>query len=478
MFLLSSVPVVFGAVHPFIHGIYSFVVILLSGSWLILYQGCTDLSSIDLRILIIPFVLLVYVLLCSVPVPLSLISVLSPYRAHAVRQVNILTGSDITLASLSYQGISGLSMVGLYLSLLLFFLLCVSLMNRERDFFRKICVVLVVIGSLEAVYGLLQVVFPRLGVLWLPNNGHVACGSIIYRNQYAALLNLCWPIGMALYLDNVNNSGVRKKSGVRKLGKGLLSGRFVRDSGPDNNKAPFFCFLVMLMMLAVLFSLSRAGISTMLVIWGVLFLLLPFSRRKIMYLFILILSVLLFYGNLIGFNRLIDRFFTIETSGVERFHVWLSSLPMIYDHWLTGIGLDSYRLLSPSYLKFFPEDLFWTRVHNEYIETMLELGVPAAILLFSWIFFRLGSSYHYLFHARNRKFSGIRLESLLAVCTLASLTGFLFHGIVDFAWKLPANAFLATSVAALLHYCGRQTWKWVLPISAPLNEHRDDKVLI
>ncbi len=442
-------PIIFGAVHPFTQGLYTFAIISLAGGGLLFCRDGIIESTINFRVLSVPFILFLYIVISSLPVPLFLISIFSPHRARALMEVNILTDSDINLASLSYNGLSGLPMAAFYLALILFFIVMVSSMKKRKDLFYTICIVMVATGSFEAVYGLLQVLFPHLGILWLPNITHCACGSIIYKNQYAAFLNLCWPTALALYIDCANKAKqVRKTKGKRRY-----PARFIKDIYFHDNKGLLFLFLAVVMMLAILFSLSRAGILVMFLIWALLFLLLPFPRKKTLLLFSAVFAGLLFYGSQIGFHKLLERFLTLEKSGISRITVWISSLPILYDYWLTGIGIGSYKLLSSVYLKHFPPDIIWDRAHNEYLETVLELGVPAAGLLFGWIFSRLSNAYHYFLNQRHGDFSAMSLETFLAVSSLASITGLLFHGLVDFVWKLPANALFCTTLAALLYYC-------------------------
>ncbi len=90
---------------------------------------------------------------------------------------------------------------------LFFFFLAFSNFLRSSANQRTTLWIITMVGVFEAVYGLLQAMNPTLGVLWLPRryliHGLCARGTIIYRNQYAAFLNLCWPmafvLGISLY---------------------------------------------------------------------------------------------------------------------------------------------------------------------------------------------------------------------------------------------------------------------------------------
>ncbi len=141
-----------------------------------------------------------------------------------------------------------------------------------------------------------------------------------------------------------------------------------------------------MMLLAVLFSLSRDGaIIAMLVVLFTLDLTLPLSRRTKLVVAGILLAFLGGYGLLLGLDTVVNRFNAIDQSGLNRLNIYLASLPMISEHWLTGIGLGSYDLLSPVYLKGMPAQIHFDHAHNEYLEFAVELGLPAAALLFGWL---------------------------------------------------------------------------------------------
>ena len=206
------------------------------------------------------------------------------------------------------------------------------------------------------------------------------------------------------------------------------------------------------MILAVMFSLSRGGILSMVLTAILLALILPFSTKGKIKFFAVFGVLILGYVLLLGIDTIVTRFDTISDSGGTRLNVYRYSLPMLMDHWLTGIGMGSFYLLSPIYLKGFPETIQFWRVHNEYLELFLELGVPMAILFFSWIFsgllvlvVRLRRALH---HSRADLVGG----AIAAAC-LCGLLGFLFHGLADFGWRLPVNLVYAVTLLAIAISC-------------------------
>jgi O-antigen ligase len=205
------------------------------------------------------------------------------------------------------------------------------------------------------------------------------------------------------------------------------------------------------MLLAVLFSLSRGGILTMLLVALLLLVILPFSKRWKLGFLALFAVLIAGYGSLLGLDLLFARFGSLDNSGAVRLQLYLASLPMLAEHWLTGIGLGSYTLLSPVYLKGFPAHILFDRVHNEYLELLIELGIPAASLLFIWMLVGMGRLATGLISSTGRQVNdpAARDRLILGTAAFCGLIGFFIHGMVDFGWRLPANLVYATTLLAI-----------------------------
>ena len=74
----------------------------------------------------------------------------------------------------------------------------------------------------------------------------------------------------------------------------------------------------------------------------------------------------------------------IERSLTFRWHYWTASLRIFGDHWLTGIGYDSFGLFYPAAkLPFAPEDV--KDPHNLLVRFFTELGVVGGLLAVAWL---------------------------------------------------------------------------------------------
>jgi O-antigen ligase len=426
------------------------VILIVFGGWLVFEPRERMIGSVSLFKLI-PFIVLVFIFLQSVPLPFDLVSLLSPARAERIEMVNKLAGTSLEFISLSDRGVDGFRQGIFFASLLLYYYCLRRLFIQDNRMIFVLGFCLVAVGSLEALYGLMQFVNPGIGILWLKISGRAAHGTIIYKNQYASLLNMIWPLAVAFgSLYFINRGQFRKKRVTNKKSKSRD-----KEYTPTKIWALSFIFVGGMMVLAVLFSLSRGGILSMLLIATIFTILLPFAfRSKLIFMGVFVVLVA-GYGSILGLDTLLSRFNSVGGSGSQRIDIYLSSLPMLWDHWLTGIGIESYAFLSPIYLKGFPENLLYDSVHNEYLELLIELGIPMAMLVFIWLaaggvkIVRAFLSVSYT----NLSMDGTTIIGIAAFC---GLVGFLAHGLIDFGWRLPVNMLYGVTLFAML--CHSLDW--------------------
>lgn len=441
--IIVSVPLIFGARHPIVSGTYTFLILVVLGGWL-LFSAFPEMNIQISFWSLVPILLILYVGIQSVPLPLAWVEWLSPLRAHRIMMVNTLADTHLMRVSLSDQGIAGLYSALSIFSLILYFYSLRKLLESNDTALRTILYCIVGVGIFEAVYGLLQFVSPHLGILWLPITSRAAYGTIIYKNQYASLLNMIWPL--CITCGSLYFIGQKKAPKKRKKRKWLLA--LIDEFSAVKAQGPLLLFSSGLMILAVIFSLSRGGILAMLLVALLLVMLLPFSRKKKLIFIALFLLCIVGYAALLGLNTVVNRFDSVEVAGTLRMDIYRYSLPMLWDHWLTGIGMGSYTLLSPVYLKGFPPGILFDRAHNEYLEIMIELGLPMALLFFVWVSVGMYRLLKRLLSATSH-LKDERDGIAIGIAAFCGLAGFLAHGIVDFGWRLPANQIYAVTLLAI-----------------------------
>lgn len=467
--IVLTIPLLFGAVHPIVLGCYVAVMLVGCGGWLLLNERRRHVRRTS-RWLLVPLFVISYIIICqSIPLPLDWVSFLSPFRAERVRMVNELAGTQLHFAAISDNGIVGFYRSFFLVSLIFYYLTLRRLFRLSKEFYFTLVVCLIYIGSFEALYGLLQFVKPDIGILWLSLKTRAAHGTIIYKNQYASLLNMIWPFaiaGGALYYIKRSKSGryPESRNKLKSAADRISSARI---------QSPLLIFATGTMVLAVLFSLSRGGILAMVLIALCLIVLLPFSKKGKVGFLAVFLCLILGYTSLLGLDTLITRFGSIDASGEGRLDIYLSSLPMLFEHWLTGIGIGSYTLLSPVYLKGFPAHILYDRVHNEYLELLIELGTPVALLLFGWMLAGMAKLLRGLLSAM-RKTETDQTRVILGTAAFCGLVGFLVHGLADFGWRLPANLVYSVTLLAL---CAESVKDEALPTPKINSDERSPRAL-
>ncbi|MCI5208093.1 MAG: O-antigen ligase domain-containing protein, partial [Candidatus Electrothrix sp. ATG2] len=279
-----------------------------------------------------------------------------------------------------------------------------------------------------------------------------------YKNQYAAFLNMIWPltVGAALLyfkavprIEKASSQKSRRRSKRKKERKRISTAEYMANRRLRGFLLLFFASIIML---AVLFSQSRGGILSMVIILSTLLMILPVSSKNKLLLTGFFVLFTVSYGSMIGFNTILDRFMLIYQGGEIRLNIWISSLPMLRDHLLLGTGIGSYIFLSSVYLKQFPENIAFDRAHNDYLEFAIEMGLPLALFflcsLIVLLFFQIKKIRPYA----KIKLYRLRSPAIITLVSVAAIIGFILHGIVDFGWRLPANLLYVTTLFILLQH--------------------------
>jgi hypothetical protein len=81
LFLVVTVPLLFGAVHPIVQGVYVAAILVGLGGWLLYALPSLEREALSWPWLGIPAVLILYAAVQSLPLPLALVEMLSPARA-------------------------------------------------------------------------------------------------------------------------------------------------------------------------------------------------------------------------------------------------------------------------------------------------------------------------------------------------------------------------------------------------------------
>lgn len=225
------------------------------------------------------------------------------------------------------------------LSVLPFVILCSYYLLRKNDI-ASVFYVLVLVGLLDAFVTLYQSF--SLGVS--------ADGFFANRNNNAAFLNiLMLPVLSVLILED---SGVYKKLGLMAI--------------------------VVVFLLCVLQISSRGAYISLFISLSLLY---GYAFYKKKYLSILAVSSFILVVMLVnGMHTEVEL--KTDFSSHSRWLLWISAIDMLKDASWYGLGNGMFHWVYPQY-KIPDEQSLGLFVHNDYMQILLELGIPGLILFLS-----------------------------------------------------------------------------------------------
>lgn len=433
--------IVTGAVLPF-GGVqipaYSAVEAALYLLTLVVLIKQTTEGKIDLPfpLWILPF--LGVVLLQTVPLPARTVSWLSPNRMFPDVQA-ALAPAAARWATLSlYPHDTWLGIFKLLAYLAAFALAAYAFEPREGR--SVLAPGLIVLGSLEAAYGIVQYLTGYQKIFGFTKQFYAddATGTYINHNHFAGFLELVIPFAAMMVFYNLQTHA----AGFLERRRGRAAG------GSLDPRVFFYAFLVILLILAVVFSRSRMGIFSVLVsliLMGLLGLL-GEGRRAWMVITLVVIGVSMAYAIWIGLDPVIRRFELLTPSGLEnpyaRVAIWKQASGIVRDYPATGTGLGTFATAFRRY-QTSSLDLNVDHAHNDYLEVASETGIAGAVLLFIPIFGLLIKMILAYVTAR----SPYRRAVLLAC--VGSVAALLVHSVMDFNLQIPANALLFAVVLGL-----------------------------
>jgi O-antigen ligase len=438
-FILATIPILFAAVHAWIWSFYT--VGIFAAFLILLWQNRINKAWLPDRVYI--FILGIFYLVCLVqclPLPSDILSFFSPFRHEMLTQSLAIIDESVGWQSISYSSLKSLAWWTFLLGLLLFFLIFRKTLTSSGHL-KILIYILLVLATAEAIYGLVQALVPSLGVLWIDYiEAYLgdARGTYINRNHFAGFMEMILPLGLGYTLALGNWE--------EKLSlKALMS--------TDRPNFQFFLTIGLgVMMLALLFSKSRAGITG----WAVGFLtfvILVHSGsngipRSFWVITSIIIGMVAFFSLRIGVDPILERFLRISKEA-SRLDFWRDSLVIVKDHPF-GIGLATFKHVFPVYNVSTISEATLYYAHNDYLQLLVEAG---------WIGFAALVSGFYIFLVRSfRKVRRMSLQAgplrfFIAIGALSGLVSIAFHSFFDFNLHMPANCVYFVMLIGIVDVC-------------------------
>ncbi|MDB6067961.1 MAG: O-antigen polymerase [Pedosphaera sp.] len=309
----------------------------------------------------------------------------------------------------------------------LFFAIINNLHGQEHT--RIITLTLVFLGMAISAYAAYQFLAKsnKVWTLTSPYEGR-GSGTFIYPNNLAGFLEMLLPLGLCFTL-------MGRLSHVTKILLGYAS-------------------LVILVGIGV--TLSRGGwVVTglgLVVLCCVLLSQRDYRIQALVVMAALILAGVFLIPKLQVVQERAKRTFMSGHADDLRLSVWPPAFRMWEDHpwWGVGPGHFDYRFREyrPAAVQLRP-----SRVHNDYLNTLVDWGLVGAVLVASaWALMYWGIFKSWRFVRGARDDFARKKSNKLAFLVGASLglLGILLHSMLDFNMHIPANAILAVALMALL----------------------------
>ncbi len=420
--LLLWLPIPLGSNRPWAWLIFELSAFCITLGCVVLKRHNEWLGLARYKISIVVWLAFLFICLVQIlPLPASLIELISSSRL-----------ADHLTAPMPWYYLStdlGQSQVSLIKSLGYFclFLSCLMLIDDEKHL-RRLLLVLVFSGLIQAIYGVLEVLSGNgFSLVFDLPISESATGSFVYKNHFANFLLLCLSAGVGLMVTDIeiNKSQPPQDWRIRLINTLLTSKTLIRIS-------------LAIMVIALVMSRSRMGniafFSAMIAVSMLVFLQ---DRKKSKGLGILLVSMLIIdlfiVSKWFGLEKVQQRLAETSFSQETRDEVVIDSLPIVKNYPIIGSGAGSFYSVFPSYKNSIINP-FYDHAHNDYLEIVIEYGILGFTFLGMLVFF----SFIKAVTALKKNASPLSKGTAFA-CLMAYL-GMLIHMSVDFPLQAPANA--------------------------------------
>ncbi len=344
-------------------------------------------------------------------------------RFLPVMLVGLFLSTQIILRT-TLEGVGYVALTSGWMAFLLILLLTTGPLRSAG----WIVLTLILLGGLEAIYGLIQSIG---GVDYIGSYyreiGRRSSGTLINPNHFAGFLNMIIALSFGTLW-----AGFQRQPRLHR------SERYAR--------AWIMVVCAAFMALAVLMSLSRGGVLTLILTMAFIFALWRASRMpapgglRIGPWLLLTLAITM--GAWVGLGGLFSRFADSDLDGRTRILIYQDTLEMISESPLVGVGPGMYRWRFRPY-QTADTDHLYTSAHNDYLQTAAEWGVPLAALFWSFVTWRLYRSAKLFLGTQSR------LRGGLAMGCAAAIFSVLVHSLTDSTLQIPSNLMVFGTVLAL-----------------------------
>ena len=397
--------------------------------------GWHRLKYMKLELSLIVFWLLVN-MLYLIPIPLSILAVISPSIAQSYAEVNQSAG----YLSLDVYATFETLMLSLYYFII--FILGIILINSRKRI-KYVLAIFLTLGVFEAIYGMYLVSIGQTGTLVQVTTVSVfhASGTFINKNHLVAFLSLCFILGLTLRMILTKDDGDESYLGLKI--------RIIKYISRPLRLLDFSLFLILA---GIWNTHSRAGLLSFIlallflgILVGLIKNIKKVGSKKIISVLLLSVLLMIVVADDIGYiletlgARSNDSMQYVLNSAQGRLLAFEQVVENFSQYWFTGVGPGAYPVFFVNH-RSIDQTAFFDHAHNDYIEFIIEYGVFSLIILLLMIIF-LYRIIKYALKANHLFYQ------LLAVGVVSGMIYMLLHGNMDFNARIPAN--IVTIIVAI-----------------------------
>lgn len=300
---------------------------------------------------------------------------------------------------------------------------------------------LIALGLVVALVGIIQRSSASTLVygFWYPPKNMVPFAPFVNTNHFAGWMVMALSLSVGYLCGGVAHGMRHVKQDWRN--------RLLWLSSRDASQLVLAGFIVTVMALALVLSLSRSGITCLVLAlcmsswWAVRKQAAGFRRVLVPTSLALVLVVAVGWG---GVDAVGKEFSSASWSDVGgRLPIWRDTIQIIQDFPLTGTGLNTYGIAMLGYQTYLPE-LRWVEAHNDYLQLAAEGGVLLGLPIVVAIFFFVREV-----RRRFREGADDRTTYWFRVGAVTGLMAIALQELVDFSLQMPGNAALFAVLAAI-----------------------------
>lgn len=329
--------------------------------------------------------------------------------------------------------------------------LCGALLFRSAAAVGWLAAAVALNGAALAFFGFVQALSWNGMLYWIVplKEGGAPFASFVNRNHAGGYLNLCLACALGWLFWTVSRNAPASDRDIPSAGyrNSLYHRRkFVRLSNWSRHiNAPTIAAVALsgTLVAGVFCSMSRGAMVAMVGAMMVTVLLLAFAHGKKLLSRILLLSLGsgagIFLVLWIGFEgQVLQRASTLldtQEAAAGRLSHWRQSLTSVPDFWATGTGLGTYRFVYVPY-QTEPAGVWYYHAENNYVETLVEAGIPGFALLLAAIALVALATFRLIKHHAGSPWAAIGIAGALALASQA------IQSFTDFGLYTPANMVL------------------------------------